>query len=68
MGNHNKSAPSQSAERDMTAKEFLQKLNQYCAKVRSKHPCRECRFVDFCYCAPEDYTDEFLSDSIAYFS
>ncbi|NBI68224.1 hypothetical protein D1646_15725 [Pseudoflavonifractor sp. 60] len=68
MDRDNKPALPIVAERDITAKEFLQKLKQHCAKVYAKQSCRECRFLDFCYCAPTNYTDEFLSDSIAYFS
>lgn len=64
----NKTTPSIASRQDMTAKEFLQKLKQHCTGFYDKHSCRECRVFEFCYSTPKSYTDELLSESIAYFS
>ena len=68
MNGNNKTAPPIMAGQEMTAKEFLQKLKQYCTGFYDKHSCKECRFLELCYGAPTGYTDELLSASIAYFS
>jgi len=52
----------------MSAEEFFQNLKRHCAETYDKHSCKECRFLELCYCPPKDYPDELRSASIAYFS
>lgn len=54
--------------RNMSAEEFFQNLKRHCAETYDKHSCKECRFLELCYCPPKDYPDELRSASIAYFS
>lgn len=50
----------------MDAVTFFQKLKQHCTEAGNS--CRQCCFLNFCYCRPCDYTEELLSASIARFS
>ena len=68
MSDSNKVAQPIMAGQEMPVEEFLQKLKQHCTEFYDKHSCRECCVFEFCYSAPKGYTDELLSESIAYFS
>jgi hypothetical protein len=45
----------------MEVKEFFNKLELYCKKI--KQHCTKCCFRDFCYCVPANYTDELLENT-----
>lgn len=46
----------------MGAVEFLDKLKRRCSDVGAS--CEQCRFREYCYTLPKDYTPEFVSQTL----